>query len=277
MIQDIAPYSFNVAYTPRKPMPEDIILIFSSREIYLTESDKFPTLRETDIDPDCDDLLFGFSIDDTAYYLFPADAMKEIVSGTSGLTAHSLRHLRTLPLMKDCFAGYTGSHLFNWYRQNRFCGCCGSKLVPGTDERKLVCPSCGNLLYPRINPCIIVAVHDGDRLLMTKYAGRPVTWFVLIAGFIEIGESAEDTVRREVMEEAGVKVKNIRYFGSQPWGIPGNLTLGYTAELDGDDTITIDETELAEGRWFERQDVPVPNDDLSITAAMIRAFADGKF
>ena len=80
---------------------------------------------------------------------------------------------------------------------------------------------------------------------MTKYANRVVTWYVLVAGFIEVGETAEDTVRREVMEETGVKVKNIRYFHSQPWGVPGNLTLGFTAELDGSDQITVDTGELA--------------------------------
>ena len=141
----------------------------------------------------------------------------------------------------------------------------------------MVCPDCHAEVFPRINPAVIAAVHDGDRLLMTKYAGRPVSWFVLVAGFVEIGETAEDTVRREVMEETGIKVKNIRYFGSQPWGVPGNLTLGFTAELDGSDKITLDTGELAEGRWFHREEVPVPDDDVSITAAMIRAFVNHEF
>lgn len=173
------------------------------------------------------------------------------------------------------FAGYTAWHLWSWYRGNRYCGCCGSLMQTGTDERKMICLTCGNQVYPRINPAVIVAVCDGDRLLMTRY-NRPGSWFVLIAGFVEIGESAEDTVHREVMEEAGIKIKNIRYFGSQPWGIPGNLTLGYTCELDGDDTITLDTVELSEGRWFHRSDVPVPDDDVSLTSAMIRAFSEGK-
>ncbi len=85
-------------------------------------------------------------------------------------------------------------------------------------------------------------------------------------------------MKREVMEETGVHVKNIRYFGSQPWGIPGNLTLGYTAQLDGSDALTIQEDELSDGKWFHREDVPVrENDDLSITTAMVRAFKEGKF
>lgn len=179
--------------------------------------------------------------------------------------------------MHLAFAGYTAWHLYSWYQNNRFCGKCGAPTVPGSDERKLVCSKCHTPIYPRINPCIIVAVHDGDRLLMTRYANRPVTWFVLIAGFIEIGETAEDTVHREVMEETGVKVKNIRYFGSQPWGIPGNLTLGFTAELDGSDKITLDTGELSDGRWFPRDEVPVPDDDVSITSALIHAFANHEF
>ena len=122
----------------------------------------------------------------------------------------------------------------------------------------------------------ISAVTDGDRLLMTRYADRPVTWFVLVAGFVEIGEAAEETVRREVLEETGLRVKNVRYFGSQPWGCAGNLTLGYWAELDGDDAVTLEERELAEARWFDRTEVPVMDDNTSLTSAMVRAFAEGK-
>ena len=133
-------------------------------------------------------------------------------------------------------------------------------------------------MYPRINPAVIVAVHDGDRLLMTRYARRPIPWFVLLAGFIEVGETAEQGVAREVREEVGIQVKHIRYYGSQPWGMSGNLTLAYTAELDGGDRLTVDRTELAEARWFFRDQVPIRKEDrVSITQDMVRAFAAGRF
>ena len=178
--------------------------------------------------------------------------------------------------MEQALAGFTAQHLWTWYESNRFCGKCGHPMELGQDERKVCCPRCGNAVYPRINPAVIAAVTDGDRLLMTRYADRPVTWFVLVAGFVEIGEAAEETVRREVLEETGLRVKNVRYFGSQPWGCAGNLTLGYWAELDGDDAVTLEERELAEARWFDRTEVPVMDDNTSLTSAMVRAFAEGK-
>lgn len=225
--------------------------------------------------------LYLFCIDSRRIFLADgsADQMEAFCSfccEKNCLQPYSYRDIRVLRPMSEAFIGFTAWHLASWYQSNRFCGRCGSRMQPGITERKLVCPDCHQEVFPRINPAIIVAVHDGDRLLMTKY-NRPGAWYVLIAGFVEIGETAEDTVHREVMEEAGVKIKNIRYFGSQPWGVPGNLTLGYTAELDGSDEITLDTNELSAGRWFHRDEVPVPDDDVSITAAMIRAFVNHEF
>lgn len=93
----------------------------------------------------------------------------------------------------------------------------------------LRCPKCGNLIYPKIAPAVIVAVTRGDQILMTRYQGRDYKGYALIAGFTEIGETAEDTVRREVMEEVGLQVKDLRYYGSQPWGADANLLLGFLA------------------------------------------------
>ncbi len=297
MIQDIEPHKFSLEYSSTMaPASRDMILCFQDSQILLTENGGYPTLGEFLPAMKVSGFQFLFSIDQTLYFLaltwprkaacpspshqntdLPAPANTALQPGAGSLSWQPLRTLRELRPMELAFAGYTGYHLFSWYQTNRFCGRCGSPLTPGSAERSLICSHCASVVYPRINPCIIVAVYDKDRLLMTKYAGRPVTWFVLIAGFIEVGETAEDTVRREVMEETGVKVKNIRYFGSQPWGIPGNLTLGFTAQLDGSDKITLDTTELSDAKWFPRNQVPVPDDDVSITSALIHAFADRKF
>ena len=151
-------------------------------------------------------------------------------------------------------------------------------MTPAAAERKLICPACGYHTYPRINPSVIIAVHDSDRILLSRYANRPVTWYVLLAGFIEVGETAEQCVAREVREETGLRVKNIRYYGSQPWGLTGGLSLAYTAELDGSDELRVDADELAEARWFRRDEVPVNQRDwASVTQDMMRAFVAGKF
>ena len=140
----------------------------------------------------------------------------------------------------------------------------------------LHCDECGNSVYPKIAPAVIVGVTDGDRILMSKYSGRDYTRYALIAGFTEIGETAEETVAREVMEEVGLKVKNIRYYKSQPWGSECDLLLGFYCDLDGDDKITIDENELSEAEWFHRDEMNVEDDGISLTRAMMTAFKERK-
>ena len=123
---------------------------------------------------------------------------------------------------------------------------------------------------------MIVGVTDGDRLLLSKYAGRSYAHYALIAGYTEIGETMEETVHREVMEEVGLRVKNIRYYKSQPWGIDGNVLMGFYCDLEGDDTIHLDEKELALAQWHDRGALPVEDDGISLTREMIRIFGEGK-
>ena len=186
------------------------------------------------------------------------------------------RGLRQVISKETCFGVMTAWHLYNWYRNNRFCGCCGTATVHDGKERMMRCPSCGNMIFPRISPAVIIAVTDGDRLLLSKYAGRNYTRYALLAGYTEIGETLEQTVSREVMEEVGLKVKNIRYYKSQPWGVDGNVLMGFYCDLDGDDTIHLDETELALAQWFERTQIPAHDDGISLTREMIRVFQEGK-
>ena len=169
----------------------------------------------------------------------------------------------------------TAFHLYDWYRNNRFCGRCGTPVVPDPShkERMLSCQQCGNTIYPKICPAIIVGVIDGERILLTKYAGRNNPNYALIAGFTEIGETAEETVMREVYEEVGVRVKNLRYYKTQPWGMASDLLIGYYAELDGDPFITLDRNELSTGLWMDRKDIIIEDEDFSLTREMIVRFA----
>jgi NAD+ diphosphatase len=145
------------------------------------------------------------------------------------------------------------------------------------NERMLFCEGCGFQTYPTISPCVIVAVHDGERLLLTKYAGRAYRNFALIAGFVEIGESLEDAVRREVMEEVGLKIRNIRFYKSQPWPFTDTLLAGFFAELAGNNIITVQEDELALAVWMSREDVPPDELKISLTGEMMEAFRNGTF
>ena len=187
-----------------------------------------------------------------------------------------VRKLRESQSRTVCYAVMTGWHLYNWYRASRFCGRCGERTVHDEKERMMRCPNCGQMIFPRINPAIIVGVTDGDRILLTKYAGRGHTSYALIAGFTEIGETLEQTVAREVMEEVGLRVKNIRYYKSQPWGIDGNILMGFYCDLDGDDAVSLDENELALAQWHRRDALPIEDDGYSLTREMIRIFGEGK-
>ena len=137
------------------------------------------------------------------------------------------------------------------------------------------CTGCGALAFPTVFPAIVVAIRNGDRIVLTKYADRETPRYALIAGFIEVGETVEDTVRREAMEEVGLRIKNIRYHGNQPWGFSSNLMIGFWADVDGDDTITMDRHELKEAIWMERENVPATPGAHDLTHTMMELFRLG--
>ena len=213
-----------------------------------------------------------FRMQDRNYFLWngAAPAVPE------GFAPEPVRQLRQLKSKDICFAVMTGWHLYNWYRANRLCGCCGTPTVHDAKERMLRCPHCGNMIFPRISPAVIVAVTDGDRLLLSKYAGRAYTRYALLAGYTEIGETIEQTVHREVMEEVGLRVKNLRYYKSQPWGMDGNVLMGFFCDVDGNDAIHIDQQELSMAAWYPRDALPAHDDGISLTREMIRVFEEGR-
>ena len=216
---------------------------------------------------------YVFRLMDTNYFIWMGESGE---STDLNFKYETVRELRQTISKHICFAVMTAWHLFVWYRNNRFCGRCGTPAVHDENERMMRCPDCGNMIFPKIAPAVIIAVTDGDRILMSKYAGRAYTRYALLAGFVEIGETAEQTVQREVMEEVGLRVKNVRYYKTQPWGIESDLLLGYFCDLDGDDTIHLDRNELALAEWYPRDAMPVEDDGISLTREMMRIFSEGK-
>ncbi|MFR3753665.1 MAG: NAD(+) diphosphatase [Enterocloster sp.] len=184
---------------------------------------------------------------------------------------------RNFEPLHQAFAGITGSQLYRWMtEQTSSAAAAGRGWNPALKERALVCPSCGQTEYPKISPAVIVAITNGDKLLMSRYARGAYRNYALIAGFVEIGETFEDCVRREVMEEVGLRVKNIRYYKSQPWAFSDTEMVGFTAELDGDDTICLEEEELCEAGWFTRDEIVEYGPYISVGHEMMKAFKDGK-
>lgn len=272
MIQDIYPKIYHNEYQDMKPAENDFILVFHKNTVLLRfQNDKlrYPTLKEMSGFP-CE-YYYLFSIDNYKYFLAHPTAENLTIS-LEGYRYEDIRIFRTASSRHTAFAGVTGHHLFEWYQTNQFCGRCGHKMAPDHKERMLFCPDCRNMVYPRISPAVIVGVINKDKILMSKYAGRAYTNYALIAGFTEIGESAEQTVAREVMEEVGLKVKNIRYYKSQPWAFSGSLLMGFFCELEGSDAIRLDTSELAEAGWFSRDEITLEDDHISLTREMIMAF-----
>jgi NAD+ diphosphatase len=170
-------------------------------------------------------------------------------------------------------AGYA-MQLLNWVADNRHCGRCGSKMILEEGDRALICEACRNTLYPRISPAIIVAITSGHRLLLARsgrFPGRRM--FSVIAGYVEPGETLEDCVRREISEEVGLKVRRIRYFGSQAWPFSGSLMVGFTAEHAGG-RITVDGQEILEADWFTRDRLPEIPGKISIARQLIDWFVE---
>lgn len=149
--------------------------------------------------------------------------------------------------------------IVDWDRSHQFCGRCGNKTVDHGSERSKVCPQCGMVNYPRLAPAIIVRVqresNDGPEILLARAKRFPSSMFSVLAGFVEPGETLEECLQREVMEEVGITVKNIRYFGSQPWPFPHSLMVAFIADHDSGE-LAVDPAELAEACWFSHATLP---------------------
>ncbi|MGN0297998.1 MAG: NAD(+) diphosphatase [Lachnospiraceae bacterium] len=302
MIQDIFPKKLNNQYHEELPSRQDTLFFFEGSSVLARQNEEGDQIFYPSFELFCEGIkhnegedalsayhfIYLFSIDDKKYFL--AQKANDLIKGTfEGEMADSKVHSEFHSMLPDyqfigvnsfrkakpkeeAFAAITAYHLYTWYRDNQFCGRCGQPLTHDHKQRMLKCSYCNNMIFPKISPAVIVGVINQDKILLTKYAGRTYKNYALIAGFTEIGETPEETVQREVMEEVGVKVKNIIYYKSQPWALSGSLLLGYFCELDGDDNIHLDHEELSLGTWLHADEIDFPAEDISLTNEMIMHF-----
>lgn len=287
MIQDIFPHILKNEFKDKIfPQDQDSIMIFKEKTIFAKSDNneiqypQYKILKQNNI-ANIYTYRYLFKIDEQDFYLaIPGQQSESDLQLQSVLPEYSYittQTFRTAEPMEMAYAGTTSYHLYQWYRDNQYCGRCGLKLEHSHKERMMFCPKCNNMIYPKISPSVIVGVINKDKLLVTRYvASRNYHKYALVAGFTEIGETAEQTVAREVMEETGIRVKNIRYYKSQPWGFTGGLLLGYWAELDGDETICLDVSELCEGKWVTREELELDTLTISLTREMMKCFKEGK-
>jgi NAD+ diphosphatase len=160
-----------------------------------------------------------------------------------------------------------------WYETHQFCGRCGAEMQDHGSDRAMQCPSCQLINYPRLSPSIIVLVTKGDEMLLARNAAWPNGMYSTLAGFVEAGESIEQTVHREVMEEVGLSVGQLKYFGSQSWPFPNSLMLGFHAEYESGDIVCQPE-EIADAQWFRANNLPQTPAKTAISGWLIQEFLD---
>ena len=175
---------------------------------------------------------------------------------------------------EDLFVlGGRAVQIVEWDRTHQYCGRCGSKTFTKDNERAKACPECKLMNFPRLSPAVIMAVEKGNELLLARSAHFPKGMFSVLAGFVEPGETIEECVVREVKEEVGVTVGNVRYVASQPWPFPNSLMLGFTADyIEGD--LNLDPVEIAEAGWFTADALPSIPGRISIARRLIDRFLD---
>jgi NAD+ diphosphatase len=204
-----------------------------------------------------------------------AAEIPEGATAPEGMESHGLR--RIYGLVDEQFFGLAGRafQIMDWDRTHQFCGRCGTPLTTSTTERAKQCPRCGLIQYPRLAPSIIVLIQRGHELLLGRSSHFPKGLYSVIAGFVEPGETLEEAVEREVQEEVGLTIADIRYFASQPWPFPHSLMIGFTAQHAGGD-ICIDNKEIEDARWFTADNLPKIPDKISIARKLIDCFLEAQ-
>ena len=189
------------------------------------------------------------------------------VVGKEGVQMVGLRKTHAILNPEDYQLAGKGAELLYWDQNTRFCGVCGGTNNWMTDISKK-CTECGKEWWPSAATAIIVRIQRDDRILLVRSRNFRGNHYGLVAGFLETGESLEQCVQREVKEEVGIKIKNLRYFGSQPWPYPFGLMVGFTADYDGGE-LRLQKEELCEGDWFTRENMPDIPDKASIARHLI--------
>lgn len=230
MIQDIFPSRLDNAFFSAEIKDGDIVLEFDVDGRILACEDAGGLSFISGSEGKDLQLVYLFSLDDRRYFL----SLDTTGTDKDGYTYHDLRDIRNTSVQKDVFIVFTAYHLWRWYTDNRFCGRCADRLIFHEKERALRCPKCGNIIYPRIYPAVIVGV----------------------------------------IKETGIRVKNVRYYKSQPWGMAQDILVGFFCEADGDNEIKMDEDELKYAAWVRREDIELQPNSLSLTNEMMKVFKE---
>ena len=274
MIQEIGSHILSSDFAVPQPKVTDFILLFTKSEVYvMPETGTLPTYRDwCEMGGTDDDLVHILDVDGIQFYTVLDLSEQMACKFKKEIT----RYLRSIHPNWLRLAAVTGLHLYQWFQTHRFCGVCGAPMHPDQKELAMRCTNedCHSVTYPTVCPAVIVGIYDGNRILLTRSAVYKNAVYALVSGYMSVGETMEQTVHREVFEETGLRVKNLKYCGNQPWGFSGAQMIGYWAELDGSNQITLQQEELKEADWFTPDQIPpaYEDDPLDLTHYMIEQF-----
>lgn len=184
-----------------------------------------------------------------------------------GLRPVNLRDSYDKLSVRDYLRAGKAFEIQNWHSMHKYCGCCGAELKTTSPISK-VCPECNKEIWPALSPAIIVLIHDKEKVLLVRSNSFRGNYYGLVAGFVELGESIEEAVVREIKEETQLEIEDLKYFGSQPWPYPQGLMLGFTAKYKSG-KLSLQETELVEGGWFDINNLPEIPKPLSMARKLI--------
>jgi NAD+ diphosphatase len=199
-------------------------------------------------------------------YAADIDHLPENISGE----LMSLRSLLNVAGAEAISLIVRATMLLDWHKNHRYCGKCGTLTTIRTGESSMVCPSCGLVAYPRISPVVMVLIRRGDELLLARSPRFKPGVFSALAGYVEAGETLEQCAKREVLEEVGIEITNLRYFGSQPWPFPDSLMVAFFADYAGG-TITPDPSEIEAAGWYLRSALPALPEQVTLARQLIDA------
>jgi len=267
--------SFNLGFIGPPTIQEDALcfLLHGQKLLIEKQGDRYliPQFRDLEaLDSSPEPLHYLGSLDGRPCY---AGEMAAMIPSPTTFEFKGIRSL--FEHLEAPLIGVAGlaNQLILWNRNHRFCGNCGLKTEDKVDERAKVCPACGQINYPRLSPAVIVAVVRQDRLLLAHSRRFPGKFYSVLAGFVEPGETLEECVQREVGEEVGIEVRNIRYFGSQPWPFPDSLMIAFTAEYSRGEIIA-DPAEIDDAGWFSADNFPPIPPKISIARQLIDWFTE---
>jgi NAD+ diphosphatase len=271
MIHEIYPDTFTGSFiADKKPIAGDYVLLYRDNKAILKKSGESHHIFNVDeLAPDymMQEMKYIGRLRDRDYYVSLENHSYLNEDEYITVDMWEVRNRFEKPLKWMVSLGF---QFYKWFSENRFCGKCGGLMQDKGNERAMECPHCQITVYPVISPAIIVAISKGDEILLAQSVNFKGKFYGLIAGFVEVGETLEEAVKREVMEETGIEVKNITYYKNQPWPFSCSLMVGFFAEYDGNKPILIDPNEIADAKWFPKNNLPeIPGND-SIAGEMIR-------